>query len=78
MDSTEKIPEQGGELFREQYGFGLEPLSVQIAFFHEMAVEETYGGICEFIMKDNHTIGNNPDNLIRWTQIMREKIARKY
>ena len=42
------------------------------------AVEETYGGICEFIMKDNHTIGNNPDNLIRWTQIMREEIARKY
>lgn len=42
------------------------------------AVEETYGGICEFIMKDNHTIGNNPDNLIRWTQIMREEIERKY
>lgn len=42
------------------------------------AVEEAYGGICEFIMKDNHTIGNNPDNLIRWTQIMREEIERKY
>lgn len=42
------------------------------------AVEETYGGICEFVMKDNHTIGNNPDNLIRWTQIMREEISRKY
>ena len=42
------------------------------------AVEETYGGICEFIMKDNHTIGNNPNNLIRWTQIMREEIERKY
>jgi len=41
-------------------------------------VEETYGGICEFIMKDNHTIGNNPNNLIRWTQIMREEIERKY
>lgn len=42
------------------------------------AVEESYGGICEFVMKDNHTIGNNPNNLIRWTQIMREEIARKY
>lgn len=42
------------------------------------AVEETYGGICEFIMKDNHTIGNNPENLSRWTQIMREEVERKY
>ena len=42
------------------------------------AVEETYGGICEFIMKDNHTIGGDPGHLIRWTQIMREEIERKY
>lgn len=42
------------------------------------AVEETYGGICEFIMKDNHTIGNNPNNLIRWTEIMREEIEKVY
>jgi len=42
------------------------------------AVEESMGGICEFVMKDNHTIGNNPNNLIRWTQIMREEIERKY
>ena len=42
------------------------------------AVSETYGGICEFIMKDNHTIGNNPDNLIQWVRIMRESIEEKY
>jgi len=27
----------------------------------------------EIIMKDNHTIGNNPDNVIRWCRIAREE-----
>ena len=31
------------------------------------------GCIIEIIMKDNHTIGNNPDNVIRWTKIAREE-----
>jgi hypothetical protein len=42
------------------------------------AVEKTRGGICEFIMKDNHTLGNNPDNAIGWVRIMREEIDRVY
>lgn len=42
------------------------------------AVEETKGGICEFIMKDNNTLGNQPGNAIRWVEIMREEIARVY
>ena len=42
------------------------------------AVEQTKGGICEFIMKDNHTLGNHPQNAIRWVEIMREEIARVY
>jgi len=42
------------------------------------AVEQTQGGICEFIMKDNHTLGNNPNNAIRWVEIMREEIDRRY
>lgn len=42
------------------------------------AVEETRGGICEFIMKDNHTLGNNPQNAIRWVEIMREEVMRIY
>lgn len=42
------------------------------------AVEETKGGICEFIMKDNHTLGNNPQNAVRWVEIMREEIDRVY
>lgn len=42
------------------------------------AAEETKGGICEFIMKDNHTLGNKPQNASRWVEIMREEIARIY
>jgi hypothetical protein len=30
----------------------------------------------EAIMKDNHTIGNNPQNVIRWCQIAREEAER--
>jgi hypothetical protein len=30
----------------------------------------------EVIMKDNHTIGNNPDNVIRWCRIAREEADR--
>ena len=42
------------------------------------AVTQTKGGICEFIMKDNHTLGKNPRNAARWVQIMREEIAKVY
>jgi hypothetical protein len=30
----------------------------------------------EVIMKDNHTIGDNPDNVIRWCQIAKEEAER--
>ena len=30
----------------------------------------------EFIMKDNHTLGNNPRNASRWVEIVREEIER--
>ena len=42
------------------------------------AVEETKGGICEFIMKDTHTMGRNPRNASRWVELMREEIDRVY
>lgn len=34
------------------------------------------GCIIEIIMKDNHTIGKNPNNVIRWTKIAREEAER--
>lgn len=39
------------------------------------AAEQTKGGICEFIMKDNHTLGGDPAHATRWVEIMREEIA---
>ena len=37
---------------------------------------ETRGCRLEAIMKDNHTIGGNPQNVIRWCQIAREEAER--
>lgn len=36
----------------------------------------TKGCVLEIIMKDNHTIGNNPDNIINWVIIAREEIEK--
>jgi len=37
-------------------------------------LEITKGCVVEIIMKDNHTIANRPENLIQWSQIVREEI----
>ncbi len=42
------------------------------------ALELTRGCRLEIIMKDNHTLGNNPDNAVRWVQIVREEIERQW
>jgi hypothetical protein len=45
------------------------------------AVEQSKGGICEFIMKDNNTLGGPKvavQHATRWVQIMREEIDRVY
>ena len=31
----------------------------------------------EVIMKDNHTIGHNPENITRWCRIAREEAERR-
>jgi hypothetical protein len=42
-------------------------------------LETTRGGcIVELVMKDNHTIGRNPQNVVRWVRIAREEIERLY
>ncbi len=40
-------------------------------------LEAARGCILEIIMKDNHTLGGNPDNLVRWVRIAREEIERQ-
>jgi hypothetical protein len=42
------------------------------------ALEITRGCHLEILMKDNHTIGNNPQNVIRWVEIVREEIDRVF
>ena len=41
-------------------------------------LELTKGCVVEIIMKDNHTIGHNPENVINWVRIVREEIDRHY
>jgi len=42
------------------------------------ALEVTRGCHLEIIMKDNHTLGNNPSNATRWCRIARQEIERVY
>ncbi|MFW6256898.1 MAG: hypothetical protein ACOC2O_02030 [Bacillota bacterium] len=39
-------------------------------------LEITRDNIVEIIMKDNHTIGNNPRNPVRWVEIVREEVEK--
>jgi hypothetical protein len=39
-------------------------------------IEATRGCRLEIIMKDNHTLGNNPQNAVRWTEIAQEEARR--
>lgn len=41
-------------------------------------LEETKGCVVELIMKDNHTLGNEPKNITRWVEIAREEIKHLY
>ena len=36
----------------------------------------TKNNCVELIMKDNHTLGNNPKNLTTWVKIAREEMER--
>jgi hypothetical protein len=41
-------------------------------------LEITRGNVVELIMKDNHTLGHNPQNLVDWVRIARKEIERLY
>jgi hypothetical protein len=42
------------------------------------ALQATRGCNLEIIMKDNHTLGNNPNNAVRWVEITRKEIEKVY
>ncbi len=39
------------------------------------AIQTTKGCRVEIIMKDNHTIGQRPENVVRWCQIAKQEAA---
>ena len=41
-------------------------------------LEATRGCVLEILMKDNHTLGRNPDNLVQWVRIAREEIEDRW
>jgi len=41
-------------------------------------LERSRGCCVEVIMKDNHTLGGNPNNAVRWCEIAREEINKLY
>ena len=42
------------------------------------ALKITGGCVLEILMKDNHTLGNNPENLISWVRIVRDEIEKMH
>jgi len=40
------------------------------------ALNHSKGCVVELIMKDNHTLGGNPDNIVKWVKIARQEIDR--
>ncbi|MCC8167200.1 MAG: hypothetical protein LIQ31_13925 [Planctomycetes bacterium] len=40
-------------------------------------LEKTRGCVVEIVMKDNHTLGGNPDHAVTWCRIVREEIERR-
>ena len=41
-------------------------------------LEITKGGFVELVMKDTHTFGKNPNNIIDWSRIAREEVQKIY
>ena len=66
------------------YSMKLSPTPLSMAVLDEDLVRQelaeglklTRNNHIEVIMKDNHTLGKNPENLIRWTQIAREEVNK--
>lgn len=74
------------EYLGENYIYSLKPSPAPLAksvLDEEMIRNEireilkiTKNNIVEVIMKDNHTLGNNPKNAVRWVQIVKEEIKK--
>jgi hypothetical protein len=78
--------EKMAELLGNSYIFSRKPAPSPLAVAHmdqdlvradlRRTLEITRGCVVELIMKDNHTLGGNPENLVRWVRIAREEVER--
>jgi len=74
------------EMLQGDYIYSRKPAPSMLALPHidedevrsdiKATLDMTKGCVLELLMKDNHTLGGNPDNLVRWVSIAREEIAR--
>ena len=73
------------EILEDKYIYSMKPSPTPLATdFNESEIRQnlrkaldiTHSCCLEIIMKDNHTIGNDPTRVIRWCQIVREEIER--
>ncbi len=79
--------EKMAELLGDAYIYSRKPAPSLLAVPHVDAdavradisrtLEVTRGCVVELVMKDNHTLGGNPDNLVQWVRIAREEIERR-
>jgi len=78
--------EKMAQYLEDRYIFSLKPnpaylavSQIDEAFIREELrkdLEATRGCVVEIIMKDNHTIGGNPENVVRFCRIAREEIEK--
>jgi hypothetical protein len=75
------------DLLQENYVYSRKPAPSPLAVPHvdkdairadlRATLDITKGCVVELIMKDNHTLGKNPQNLVDWVRIAREEVDRK-
>ena len=80
--------EKMAENLEDKYVYSMKPIPTPLAaavldegFVRKKireALEITKGCVVEVIMKDNNTIGKNPENVINWVRIVREEINKVY
>ena len=76
------------EYLKDDYVFSLKanPAVLAIPVMNKESVRQkvkdflikTKGCVVEILMKDNHTLGKNPENIINWVKIAREEIEKIY
>lgn len=78
--------EKMASFLEDRYVLSYKPSPAELAVPHldeekirtdiRKALEIARGCHLEILMKDNHTIGKNPQNVIRWVEIVKEEINR--